>query len=272
MSARSAEAPGVGWLPMGEELHDPGVALDLASTLEPRDGAAVIRVAATPGSRAFSACVGDWLCDPERPGSNSRLSFGGWEIAGRGSRAWASGRERIDAWDECPSGRWLVGELVAVGAPPWDFVLAACACAALAARSAGSSALADAMGAVALARRGDLPAFEDRMRVHLKTSSSALTDAVTSDAEGTPLWFAAAACYNAARAAWCVVKHEAGSSGWSGSRPVEEAGDRCSEAADDAAGLVGQGAAADAVRAAVQPIVYLRACARLPSGAGGRLP
>ena len=57
--ARVVEASGAEWFPAEDDVSDPGVALDVARSLEPKLGPTVLRVVA-PGDE-YRRVAGDWL-------------------------------------------------------------------------------------------------------------------------------------------------------------------------------------------------------------------
>lgn len=117
-SARVVESPDAPWLPMGEAVSDPGVALDMARSLTSRAGASVIRVSPTPGSRLFRESAGDWLCDPSSRtgGENELIRRSPWGCCPEASR-WSRGMEQLDAWLTCPQPSWAVQQCLRVGVP-----------------------------------------------------------------------------------------------------------------------------------------------------------
>lgn len=264
MEARSAEVSRAAWMPHGEDIHDPGVALDMASTIETSAGCAVLRVYAEPASsRLFRGVVGDWLCQSSRPGENVLVPRGGWEGAPGRNGAYLRGMEQIDAWEMCPVGLWMIRELRAVGAPPATAVIAGCA------SVASLSSMPDArlnVAAVDAVRRAAERGLTDAVEVRraVRAAGSHMRDVVRRDdrEDSTPEWDAAAASFQLARAALAAVEVAAGSEGgWT----MGEFWRELTSAVDTAEQWRGGGPSADAIRDAVAPCDFLRARVGLPA-------
>ena len=127
-SAREVVAAGEAFRPWGREFHDPGVALDELTSLEPREPT-VLRVAVgagRPRSGPWARVVGDWLLEPgEAP---RRLPRPSWEYDAE-ARGWSTAREWPEAWEPCEDARWMLHAAASVGVDRRLVVLAACACA-----------------------------------------------------------------------------------------------------------------------------------------------
>ena len=266
MSARVVEDFRGRWLPAHEEVHDPGVALDTASSMEAVCGPTVLRVEPAAPRAATRGRVpperpphlGDWLCDPERPGANHRLPTPRWDFDGASgaARLWSERRELSDAWEACDDPRWLLRTAGLNGVGVRQLTLAAAACARLVLPAAIGPSRALAERAVAAAEE-----FGRTGRSGGEVQAAFLAASDDFCADGDP----------PARRASCAVSQAAGVAGriqfFSAmlADPFDGAGSIAAHAADyarDAAlgsGVVGVADLADAVRGAVRTIDYLRA-------------
>ena len=114
-SARVVESFRGPWAPLGEPIHDPGIARDFVSYLEPSFGPTVVRVTVAGGSAADAeSLAGDWLCDEEPVGDvrNARIRS----------------PSLLSTWEESDDAVVVMG--LAAGGPIDDrlLVLTACAC------------------------------------------------------------------------------------------------------------------------------------------------
>ena len=127
-SAREVVAAGEAFRPWGREFHDPGVALDELTSLEPREPT-VLRVAVgagRPRSGPWSSVAGDWLFEPGK--APRRLPRPSWSYSTE-ARGWSSAREWLEAWEVCDDARWMLHAAASVAVDRRIVVLAACACA-----------------------------------------------------------------------------------------------------------------------------------------------
>lgn len=125
--ARVVEAAGSAWLPAEDDVSDPGVALDVARSLEPRTGPTVLRVIARGDE--YRRVAGDWLCDDEPFSGKSRNARVGPLVWSASSEAghWARGMPLIDAWEACERPSWMAQAAADAGVRPREVVLAALA-------------------------------------------------------------------------------------------------------------------------------------------------
>lgn len=264
MEARSAEFSGAPWLPHGEEIHDPDVAFDMASTLETAEDCVVLRVSVSPWSKAFGRVAGDWLCQRSMPGANVRVPRGGWEGTPGHNGEYLRRMEQIDAWEMCPQGVWMIREMGAAGVGPHAALIAGCASVSLLRSLPGANLpfpVVDAVREAARSRRRDVA----EARRATRSASSHLRDVVRGDRVETPEWPAATASFQLARAALVAAEVAAGSAGgWDMSEFWRE----LASAVESAEELVGGGPSADAMREALGPCELLRARAGLPAGPG----
>ena len=127
-SAREVIAAGELFRPWDREFHDPGVALDELTSLEPREPT-VLRVAVgagRPRSGPWSSVAGDWLFEPGK--APRRLPRPSWSYSTE-ARGWSSAREWLEAWEVCDDARWMLHAAASVAVDRRIVVLAACACA-----------------------------------------------------------------------------------------------------------------------------------------------
>ena len=103
-SARVAESFRGPWAAAADPIHDPGVAVDFVSSLEPRYGPTILRVAAD--GDGFGHVVGDWLCGDTAIGSNVIIPRPRWVFGPLGSWEWAS-QPTVDAWESAPDPRLI---------------------------------------------------------------------------------------------------------------------------------------------------------------------
>lgn len=124
-SARVVEASGAEWFLAEDDVSDPGVALDIARSLEPKLGPTVLRVTA-PGDE-YRRVAGDWLCDDEPFSAKSRNARVGplvWSASAEAGR-WARGVPLINAWETCERPSWMAQAAGDAGVPPRSVALAA---------------------------------------------------------------------------------------------------------------------------------------------------
>ena len=124
------------WSAASEPLSDPGVALDVVRTLDPRLGPMVARVEASGGAmRARRSLQADWLIDDDgRPNAVIRRPV--WDH-GRRSAEWARNKQLLDAWETCGSGEWMMFAAAHLPLPVGLLTSAAASCAARAVDLAG---------------------------------------------------------------------------------------------------------------------------------------
>lgn len=103
-SARVAEAFRGTWSAATDPIHDPDVAMDFVSSLEPRYGPTILRVAADGDT--FWRVVGDWLCGDPMTGQNVRIPPPRWVFGPLGGWDWAS-QQTVDAWESAPDPRLI---------------------------------------------------------------------------------------------------------------------------------------------------------------------
>ena len=114
MRARLVEAFRGPWLPLEEDFHDPGVALDFVTSLEPSLGPTVVVVRSRLLRSGHAGVAGEWLCEAgsaalKAPNDLSHL----WEYDLPSISRYRSGSAQIDLWESASPAAmlWAAGSI-----------------------------------------------------------------------------------------------------------------------------------------------------------------
>jgi hypothetical protein len=128
LTIRAVVARGEPFVPLGEALADPDVALDEIMSLTSNSEPLVLRVSVRGGrARDRAKVAGDWLCaaDGKRP---RLLPYAAWTHSPEAA-AWAKGKTWLEAWERCDDAPWMLHAASVAGVDRRLAVFAACACA-----------------------------------------------------------------------------------------------------------------------------------------------
>ena len=118
MSAKLVEAAGAPWSPLDEEFHDPDVAVDFLSSLDPRLGPTVVKVGDPTGREpSKERLVGWWLCESGKTGRlmrNVRSLYLGGNLRPLKADGY---RGPLDEWRDARDAAAAIAWASAVGVP-----------------------------------------------------------------------------------------------------------------------------------------------------------
>lgn len=118
MAAKLVEAVGSPWSSLEEEFHDPDVAVDFLSTLDPRLGPTVVKAGDPTGKEpSKERLVGWWLCESGRPGRLMRNVRKLYVSSNLRAPVSVGYRGPLDEWRDARDAAAAVAWASAVGVP-----------------------------------------------------------------------------------------------------------------------------------------------------------